>query len=206
MSGEGASSHGDGPQHPGVGVGLGAYDGPNTGNLWFKEGEAIEGYSPGAAKDKGLQPKDQKYEYLDHTADVQIHCWGKDVQEAFEQAAVGMYGYMTEEIESVEMIDTHSIEATGEDLESLLFHFLDELLFIFAAQPFFIARRVDITEIDLDSFTIKAMAYGEQFNLAKHPAGTEIKAITYSAMQIHQKDQGDTTTKDNVEIYVIVDI
>jgi len=192
--------------HPGVGVGLGAYDGPNTGNLWFKEGEEIEGYAPGGAKGLNLTKPPKHYEYLDHTADIQIHCWGKDVKETFEQAAVGMYGYMTEDIETVEMIDMHKIEATGEDLLSLLFHFLDELLFIFAAQPFFIARRVDIYEIDLETFNIKAKAYGEQFNLAKHPAGTEIKAITYSAMQILQKEDGDTTTRDDVEIYVIVDI
>ncbi len=28
----------------------------------------------------------------------------------------------------------------GDDLKSLLFHFLDELLFLFSADPFFIAR------------------------------------------------------------------
>jgi len=199
-------AQGEGMFHPGVGVGLGAYDGPNTGNLWFKEGEDIEGYAPGAAKDLNLTKAPKQYEYLDHTADIQIHCWGKDMKETFEQAAVGMYGYMTEDIETVEMIDMHKIEASGEDLESLLFHFLDELLFIFAAQPFFIARRVDIYEIDLEAFTIKAKAYGEQFNLAKHPAGTEIKAITYSAMQILQRSEGENTTRDDVEIYVIVDI
>ena len=95
-------------QHPGVGVGLGAYDGPNTGNLWFKEGEDIEGYAPGAVKGKGMVPKQKDYEYLDHTADVQIHCWGKSLQETFEQAAVAMYGYMTEDIDTVEMVDSHT--------------------------------------------------------------------------------------------------
>ena len=117
-----------------------------------------------------------------------------------------MYGYITENIVTVEMIDSHTIKANGEDLESLLFHFLDELLFIFSAQPFFIARKVVIDELDLENFSIAASAYGEQFDLAKHPAGTEIKAITYSAMQIHQKSLGHETTRDNVELYVIVDI
>lgn len=37
-----------------------------------------------------------KYEYLDHTADVQIHTWGRTTSEAFEQAAVAMFAYMTE--------------------------------------------------------------------------------------------------------------
>jgi SHS2 domain-containing protein len=41
--------------------------------------------------------------------------------------------------------------------------------------------------------------FGEVFDLAKHPQGTEVKAITYSNMQIHH----DKPRKD---VYVIVDI
>lgn len=40
---------------------------------------------------------------------------------------------------------------------------------------------------------------GEAFSLDKHPQGTEIKAITYSNMQVH----ADAATHD---VYVIVDI
>ena len=36
------------------------------------------------------------YEYLDHTADVQLHAWGPSLKEAFEQCAKAMFGYITE--------------------------------------------------------------------------------------------------------------
>merc|ERR1712173_146098 len=84
---------------------------------------------------------------------------------AFEHVGVAMFGYMTE-INTVEMTDAYKIEASGHDMESLLFHFLDEWLFAFSAEPFFIPRKIVITDLD------------------KHPQGTEVKAITYSAMQI----------------------
>jgi len=139
-----------------------------------------------------------KYEYLDHTADVQLHAWGDSLKEAFEQCVMAMYGYMTE-IDKVDIEGSEEIEAQGQDLPSLLFHFLDEFLFLFSAEPFFIARKVVITEFDLDNFKIRATAYGETFNLSKHPQGTEVKAITYSNMQIHEEGE-------KKQVFVIIDI
>ncbi|XP_060781289.1 protein archease isoform X1 [Neoarius graeffei] len=81
----------------------------------------------------------KKYEYLDHTADVQLHSWGDSLEEAFEQCAMAMFGYMTD-TETVEPIDTIEVESEGQDLESLLFHFLDDWLFKFSADVFFIPR------------------------------------------------------------------
>ena len=40
---------------------------------------------------------------------------------------------------------------------------------------------------------------GEPFRIGKHPQGTEVKAITYSNMQIH-------TDKPTHDVYVIIDI
>ncbi|XKL62052.1 hypothetical protein PGB90_001885 [Kerria lacca] len=140
----------------------------------------------------------QKYEYLDHTADVQLHAWGDSLKEAFEQCANAMFGYITS-IEYVEMKDIFNIEAEGHDLDSLLFHFLDEFLFNFSAEPFFIPRKVEILEFDRENFKIKARGFGETFQIGKHPQGADVKAITYSNMQIHEN-------KDKCEVFVIIDI
>ncbi|XP_030627236.1 protein archease isoform X2 [Chanos chanos] len=151
----------------------------------------------------------KKYEYLDHTADVQLHSWGDSLEEAFEQCAMAMFGYMTD-TETVEPIDTIEVESEGEDMESLLFHFLDDWLFKFSADVFFIPRVLSIPTFVCFVFdlagnnTPSAMLcvclyrWGEEFNLSKHPQGTEVKAITYSAMQIHDKKKP--------EIFVIIDI
>ncbi|XP_016907332.1 protein archease-like [Apis cerana] len=141
-----------------------------------------------------------KYEYLDHTADVQLHAWGDTIEEAFEQCAVAMFGYMTD-LERVEMTQLHYVEAEGHDMESLLFHFLDELLFMFSAEPYIVAKKVKITKFDRANFKINAMALGEEFTIGKHSQNAEVKAITYSAMQIVESSETECP-----EIFVIVDI
>lgn len=135
---------------------------------------------------------------LDHPADVQLHSWGTSLSEAFEQAAVAMFGVMTE-IETVDPIQEEAVETSGHDLESLLFNFLDECLFVFSVEPYLCASQVKITELDDVNFSIKATLKGETFNLSKHPQGTEVKAITYSNLQIHKN-------LSDFECYVIIDI
>lgn len=135
---------------------------------------------------------------LDHTSDVQIHSWGESIEETFELAAIAMGGYMTD-LDTVDISDEQEINAEGHDLESLLFNFLDEVLFLFCAEPFLTSKEVQITELDRENFTIKATCKGEPFDLDKHPQGTEIKAITYSNLQIYDEQKKH-------EVYVIVDI
>lgn len=139
-----------------------------------------------------------KYEYLDHTADVQLHSWGDSLKESFEQIAIAMFDYMTD-ITLVEKEREEHLTVEGDDLNSLLFHFLDEWLFLFSADPFFIPREVVIDEFDVENFKIICRGIGETFDLCKHPQGTEVKAITYSNMQVHDKDPTN-------DLYVIIDI
>ncbi|XP_030320408.1 protein archease isoform X2 [Calypte anna] len=142
-------------------------------------------------------PLNKKYEYLDHTADVQLHAWGDTLEEAFEQCVMAMFGYMTD-TETVEPVDTVEVEAEGHDMLSLLFHFLDEWLYKFSANEFFIPREVKVLYIDRMHFKIRSIGWGEEFSLPKHPQGTEVKAITYSAMQICEDEKP--------EVFVIIDI
>nr|CDS21396.1 Protein archease [Echinococcus granulosus] len=128
-----------------------------------------------------------------------LHAWGADTKEAFEQVAMAMFGYMTTNYDSIDMTRSLKVEASGNDMKSLLFQFLDEWLFAFSADEFFFPRVIKITEFDRENFHIKSVGWGEPFNLKKHPQGTEVKAITYSNMQIHDAE-------GHHEVFVIIDI
>ena len=64
----------------------------------------------------------------------------------------------------------------GHDNESLLYNFLDELLFLFSTE-FFIPCKVSITEFcnGPEDFKITCKVKGEEFDLSKHTQGTEVK-------------------------------
>ncbi|KAI6203468.1 hypothetical protein M3Y94_00560200 [Aphelenchoides besseyi] len=144
-----------------------------------------------------------KYEYLDHTADVQLHAWGSDLKEAIEQLVVSMYGYMVLEINTIECVYSMDFEASGSDINSLLYNLLDECLYNFNAEPFFIGRCVQLLSLDVKNFTVKARAWGESLDLksGKHVPGTEIKAITYSNMQANPRPNDS-----GYDLFVVVDI
>lgn len=52
---------------------------------------------------------------------------------------MGMFAYITD-IERVDNLSSESIQASGHDMLSLLYGFLDEWLFVFNAEPYFVAR------------------------------------------------------------------
>jgi len=169
-----------------------------------EDGGGIEEGNKPATRENDPSRPPRGHEYLDHTADVQLHAWGPDLSAAFEECAKAMFGYMTD-LDTVSECKTESMCASGSDLESALFNFLDEWLFLFSAEPFFIPFKIDITKFTKsdsgadDAVKIEANGFGETFDLGKHPQGTEVKAITYSAMQIHEKD-------NFAEVFVIIDI
>jgi len=143
------------------------------------------------------------FKYHDHTADIQFQSWGKDLSEAFQWVILAMFNYITDLL-TVDIDDslTHDFEVEGHDLHSLLYAFMDEFLYQFAADGI-TCKKCTILEFDRKNFKIKVKSEGEKFSPesrgGKHPQNAEIKAITYSNMQIHEKS-------DRVDIYVIVDI
>ena len=150
-----------------------------------------------------LDLPEMKYEYLDHTADVQLHAWGSNLKEAFENVATAMFGYMTD-IETVAMDVALDIEAEGDDIEGLLFHFLDEFLFSFSAEPFFIPRKIDIIDFDMEDFKIKARGYGEPFDISKHPQveqWTSSSKYSFSLRLTNIVVSGNRSKSDHLWIY-----
>ncbi|XP_075051335.1 protein archease isoform X2 [Mixophyes fleayi] len=131
----------------------------------------------------------KKYEYLDHTADVQLHAWGDTLEEAFEQCVMAMFGYMTD-IETVEPIDTVEVTSEGHDMLSLLYNFLDDWLYKFSADQYFVPREVKVLQIDRMRFNIRSIGWGEEFNLPKHPQSLSTHGVAMLVCQCQPSGSG----------------
>jgi SHS2 domain-containing protein len=130
----------------------------------------------------------KKFQFEDHTADVQVKAWGETLEEAFAQTALSLMTTISPDLEAISQKKEKSLAIEAEDLKALLFDFLSELLYIFDVEKL-IFSHINIESIEEleNKYQLVVMMKGEKFDKEKHEIGTEVKAITYSYMNIEKK-------------------
>jgi SHS2 domain-containing protein len=74
--------------------------------------------------------KMKRYELIEHTADMGLKAYGRTLAEAFANAAYGMFAIIAE-LDEVKEVETRRVEVDADDAESLLFEWLNSLLYYF---------------------------------------------------------------------------
>ncbi|MFW9972750.1 MAG: archease [Candidatus Odinarchaeota archaeon] len=144
--------------------------------------------------------KNVGYKFLEHTADVSVEAKGTNLEEAFEQTVYSLMETITPNLSLITHKIQRNISIEAEDKEALLFDFLSEFLYIFDVDGLiFNEIKIQPIEKDQKKYYLKAIAKGEKFNKLKHEIGTEVKAITYSFINIEEK-------KNKVIINIVFDI
>ncbi len=120
------------------------------------------------------------FEILEHPADVGFLAYGESLAELFENAALAMCSLACA-AEKIENRERREINASGLDIESLLYAWLTEILAVADAEQLFF-RSVKVSELR-EPVTgaaggVRGIAYGEKFSRERHDAGTYIKAVT----------------------------
>lgn len=138
----------------------------------------------------------KKYEFFDHTADIGIKAYGRDLNEAFENAALAVFEVMTD-TSKVEPKESREIEIDGMDLENLLYRWIESLLVYYDSELLLFGKFK--VKIDLENLRLNAIAWGEKFNPDKHERRTVVKAMTYHEMSILKTNNG-------YELTFVVDI
>lgn len=124
------------------------------------------------------------FEVIEHTADIGIVAYGRDLPEAFANAACGMFTFIAD-LEEIREGVCRKIEVQAGDQESLLVSWLNELLYQFEVNRI-IFKRFEILE--LTETALKARGYGEKINPRRHHLKSGVKAATYYLLQVEKGD------------------
>ena len=129
------------------------------------------------------------YKFLDHKSDLYIESCGKTESEAFEQAGLAIFDSMTDIDKIDKKKQTRKISVESEDIYSLLYDYLEELLFIYDTEFLLCSDiKLKIERID-EGFRLEGVLKGEEFDKNKHISKIGIKAPTYSQMEKLEKNR-----------------
>jgi SHS2 domain-containing protein len=117
-------------------------------------------------------------------ADAYIAAYGKDLAEAFENAALAMFDVMTE-VEKVSSEVEDYVDVAAEDEYALLYSWLEALLVKFDIKGMLYSKFkvLDLNKTS-NGFRLRAKIWGEKFNPEKHTQKVGVKAVTYHRMEI----------------------
>jgi len=135
------------------------------------------------------------YEILDHTADVCLRIYGKSFGELFENAARAMMELITDR-EKINPSQEIEIEVHGENIEELLVHWLQEILFLHEVKKMvFKDFRLNL----ISETHAKGKAIGEKIDIDKHELSFDIKAVTYHNLKIEP-------INDKLKVDIVFDV
>lgn len=127
------------------------------------------------------------FELIEHTADVGLCAVGPTAEEAFCQAARGLFAVMID-LDTVEPTAVHHVTAKAANLPALLVEWLSDLL-----------AQKDLTELVFCRFVtqigrmdsgwgLRGSAWGERLDAESHGAKLEVKGISYLGLSVEQED------------------
>ena len=139
----------------------------------------------------------QKFRFLDHTSDAKFQAFGGTMEEAFANAALATASLMWD-VKTVARTLRHPVSVRGKDLEQLLLHFLEEVIYLVETKTFLFASADEVKiKKKADGFRLEAVFSGD-INSDKYNIYGEAKAITYNEMKIEENDR--------ITLQVVVDI
>jgi len=122
------------------------------------------------------------FEVLEHTADIGIVARGKGLEEAFANAALGLFSLITE-LNTVKEMTSRELVAEARDPEDLLVEWLNGLIYFFDVENLLFCR-FEFQELLSTRFV--ARAYGEKADLSRHPIKLGVKAATHHMLKVEK--------------------
>ncbi|MDY6865051.1 MAG: archease [Halobacteriota archaeon] len=121
--------------------------------------------------------------YIEHTSDVGFEVEEETLEKLFSSSALAMYGFMIDPFE-IESILSRDVDIQSEDLESLMFDWMDELIFLFESEKI-VFNKFDLI---IEDFHMIGRCEGGVFDPLRHETGIVVKAVTYHMMEVKKRN------------------
>jgi len=126
------------------------------------------------------------WEHFEHEADIGVRGFGRDMAEAFAQAALAMTAIITEP-SAVQPARTVHVDCRETDAELLLVDWLNQVIFEMATRGMLFSRfEVRIT----GDGVLQAELQGESVDRARHEPAVEIKGATLTGLSVRRREDG----------------
>jgi SHS2 domain-containing protein len=124
-----------------------------------------------------------RFELIEHTADAGLIAYGETLAEAFANAAYGMFSIIAE-LDAVQETESRPVEIEGDDIEGLLFEWLNSLIYFFDVEML-LFKRFDI--IEFRDNRLQAICHGEKYDQSRHQLKTGVKSATYYMLKVDRE-------------------
>lgn len=132
---------------------------------------------------------------FDHGADIGVSGWGPTPAVAFEQAAVALTSVICEP-SAVRPVEAVRLEAADDDLELLLYAWLDALVWEMASGNRLFSR----FEVAIEDGRLRAVAHGEPVDVARHAPAVEVKGPTMTELAVRREADGTWVARCVVDV------
>jgi len=132
------------------------------------------------------------YKFLEEigTADIAFEATGCDLPELFVAAADATMNVMIDNLDAIEPRETRQIELSNDQIDMLLFDFLQELIYFKDAKRLLLrARETQIDRKD-EVYFLKSKVAGEQLDDTRHQQRADVKAVTLHGFSVEKHDGG----------------
>ena len=139
-------------------------------------------------KETKSEDKTLKFEFFDVTADAGFWAYGSTLEESFENAGLAMFEIMTD-TDCVSPLIKKEFTIESEDKVSLLYDWLEELLFLHDVEFLLFSRfKVVISPLE-EGYELKAEVWGDEINRKTHEQRDEVKAVTFHLMEVNEEPE-----------------
>ncbi|HUU27936.1 MAG TPA: archease [archaeon] len=130
----------------------------------------------------------RKYSLFEHTADLGLHIYGRDIEELFAAAAEALVAQFTDP-RKIKPAGERRIKLEASTSEELLRTWMAELLYLYNAGGW-LTRRVRFETLNEKS--LAAVVLGETADPGRHEITREVKAVTWHRLRIEKLEPGGT--------------